>query len=172
MDEALDTFLRHTSKATKADAMWYKELLENAGYPTFVDEADIRIGDDIEEKMKHTLKRSRLVVVLFDSREFIQSWIQSWDCMEELRYTLKHKQGNVLPVFWSSWEEYPDTAEKMKELVKNLESWGKSWTYETVSELVNEVASMVCASMKTGESLDMNLSFLLFWRSLPVIPSM
>src|SRR3954468_15396820 len=80
------------------------EKIEAAGASTFRDDRDIDGGDDIPDRLRTEIKRSRELVVLLTPHSVNRPWVllevgAAWGCSKEIRITpiLCHVEIDAIP---------------------------------------------------------------------------
>ena len=112
----------------------------------FVDEADLKHGMKAAQVMDATVSSCQVFVALIDCHHYLQSE----HCMGELRTALSREDCHVVPVFLSSFKEYPKTPKASKKVVNNIvfgikfEAWTREKYVETVQEALKRTGFRAC----------------------------
>jgi len=102
-----DVFLSHRGPDVKRHfCEFLSEALRRAGVLAFVDEADLKPGDDAWPTMKTALESAHLVLPVFS-----KSYAESHWCLDELVLMMR-KPEKVMPVFYDVGPNLDDLAKK------------------------------------------------------------
>ena len=105
-----DVFLSHRGPDVKRHfCEFLSEALRRAGVLAFVDEADLKPGDDAWPTMKTALESAHLVLPVFS-----KSYAESHWCLDELVLMMR-KPEKVMPVFYDVGPNLDDLAKKAEE---------------------------------------------------------
>ena len=131
-----DVFISHASEDKDSVARPLAAALDELGVSAWLDEAELRIGDSLRQKIDHGLARSRFGVVVFSKSFFAKGWPQYE--LDGLVTRSVSGQQTILPI----WHEITKD-EVMAQTPSLADKIARSTAAYTVVEIASEIAEVV-----------------------------
>ena len=135
-DQTWDVFISHASEDKADVARPLADELERLGVQVWLDDFELRIGDNLRRKIDHGLARSAFGVVIFSKIFFTKGWSQ-YELDGIVTLTVAGEQ-NLLPI----WHNITK-AEVMAASPSLAGKVARSTSTHTVEEIAFEIAERV-----------------------------